>query len=355
MAENQDKEQKTEQATPQKLQKAKSEGQIGFSTELVAGVMMTCGVMVTFLFGASFFGFFGEAITFRFSNFDAVIQDPRLLVRAMIEDTQLIGAACLGLIGPLAAVAGLAGLMQTGFNISTKPLQFDVSKMSVIKGFGRIFSGKSAVRGALSVAKAAVIVAIVYFITRSRVEEIALSGFGSFQEMIFGLGEILLFTSACIAAMMLIVGVIDLGYQKWKHLQDMRMSMKDLKDEQKESDGDPQMRARMRKLQSELSRKRMLDEVPKANVVITNPTHFAVALRYDPDESDAPVVVAKGADHLARKIIDIAKENGVAVVERKPVARFLFANCEVDQMIPLEIYQAVAEVLNFVSRMRDRI
>ncbi|MFK7737122.1 MAG: flagellar biosynthesis protein FlhB [Pirellulaceae bacterium] len=355
MADNQDKDQKTEQATPQKLQKARSEGQIGFSSELIAGVMMTCGVMVTFLFGASFFGFFGDAIKFRFTHFEEVIQDPRLLVRAMIEDTQLVGAACLGLIGPLAAVAGLAGLMQTGFNISSKPLQFDVSKMSVIKGFGRIFSGKSAIRGVLSVAKAVVIVAIVYFVTQSRIEEIALLGFGSFHEMIFALGELVLFAAACIAAMMLIVGVIDLGYQKWKHLQDMQMSVKDIKDEQKESDGDPQMRARMRKLQSELSRKRMLDDVPKANVVITNPTHFAVALKYDPAESDAPIVIAKGGDHLARKIIEIAKENGVAVVERKPLARFLFANCEVEQMIPLEMYQAVAEVLNFVSRLRDRI
>ncbi|MFN3191435.1 MAG: flagellar biosynthesis protein FlhB [Aureliella sp.] len=355
MAENQDKDQRTEQATPQKIQKARSEGQIGFSTELIAGIMLMSGVLIAFMFGGNFLGVFGETISNRFTNFEGVIAEPRLLIRAMIEDTTLIGFACLGLVGPLAVVAAAAGLLQTGFNISTKPLQLDVSKMSVIKGFGRIFSGKSVVRGVLSVAKASIIVVIVYYIAKSRIDQIALAGFGSFGELMLALGELLLVTSAAIAAMMLIVGIIDLGYQKWKHLQDLKMSVKEIKDEHKESEGDPQMKARLKRLQGEMSRKRMLDEVPKANVVITNPTHFAVALRYEPAEMDAPVVVAKGADHLARKIIDIAKENDVAVVERKPVARFLYANVELDQPIPLEIYQAVAEVLNFVNRMRDRI
>ena len=131
------------------------------------------------------------------------------------------------------------------------------------------------------------------------------------------------------------------------------MSVRDIKDEHKTTEGDPLIRARVRKLQAEMSRKRMLADVPKANVVITNPTHLAVALRYDRYSMDAPVVLAKGADFLAKKIIKTAKENGITVVERKPVARFLYSHVEIGQPIPLELYQAVAEILNFVNRLRS--
>ena len=132
------------------------------------------------------------------------------------------------------------------------------------------------------------------------------------------------------------------------------MTMQEIRDEHKETEGDPQIKARMRKMQNEMKKNRMLDDVSKATVVVTNPTHFAVALRYDPSESDAPIVLAKGADHLAKRIIELAKKNSVPVVERKPVARFLFANVEVGQKIPGELFQAVAEILNFIKRLEDR-
>ncbi|NND96224.1 MAG: EscU/YscU/HrcU family type III secretion system export apparatus switch protein [Pirellulaceae bacterium] len=355
MAENQDRDQRTEDATPQRIRKAAEDGQLGFSAEFIAGIILSTAAAIALAFGRSFFESIADAMTHRFTYFEPMIDDPRMLISAIIADTTLFGIACLAFVGPVAVVAGMSGFLQTNFNISYKPLELDWNKLSVKSGVGRIFSSKSAVRGGLSIIKAAIIVGIIYLIARSRQDQIALAGFGSFRDLMFSLCEILLFASVAISAMMLVVGMIDLAYQKWKHLQDIRMSLQDIKDEHKESEGDPLIRARVKRLQSEMGRKRMLADVPKATAVVTNPTHFAVAIQYDRESMEAPIVLAKGADHLAKKIIAIAKENGVPVVERKPVARFLFANVNVGNAIPFEIYQAVAEILNFVNRMRSAL
>jgi flagellar biosynthetic protein FlhB len=248
----------------------------------------------------------------------------------------------------------MAGLLQTNFNVSFKPMELDLKKMSVVSGFGRIFSMKSVVRGAQAIANATIIICIIYFVARSKIEEISLAGFGTFRDLMFAMCGILLYASIAIAAMMLFLGILDLAYQKYKHLQELQMSMQDIKDEHKESDGDPLIKARIRRLQMEMGQKRMMADVPKASVVITNPTHFAVAIQYDRETMAAPVVLAKGADHLAHKIIEVAKENGVEV-QRKPVARFLYANVEIGDVIPAELFAAVAEILNFVNRLRSGV
>ncbi|MGB7344972.1 MAG: EscU/YscU/HrcU family type III secretion system export apparatus switch protein [Pirellulaceae bacterium] len=355
MSGDQDRDQRTENATPQKIQKAREDGQVGFSAEFMSGIVMTTGVIMFWTMGQSFFESICSAISYRISNFDVMLVDPRMLIPAIMADTGMVGMALASVLLPIAAVAGVSGLMQTGFNISSKPMELDIAKMSVKSGFGRIFSTKSLVRGAQSIAKATIIIYIIYFIASSKLEEITLAGFGSFRELMFTMCHILLAASVAIAAMMLILGIVDLGYQKYKHLQDLQMSMQDIKDEHKQTDGDPMIKARIRRLQMEMGRKRMLADVPKASVVITNPTHFAVAIQYDRETMSAPIVLAKGADHLAHKIIAVAKENGVEVVQRKPVARFLFAHVDIGGVIPNEMFAAVAEILNFVNRIRAGI
>lgn len=355
MAENQDRDQKTEEATPQRLQKAREEGQLAFSAELVGGVILATTAMFYWLLGSWFFGQITGSIETRLTYFETVIVDPRMLIRTFIEEILRVGGAVIAIVAPLGLLAAVTGLLQTGFNLSFKPLELNVDKLSVIKGFKKIFSMQSAVRGALSLAKAAVIIGISIYIARSKFHEISSSGFGSIQDLLLFLASLLLNCSLAIAATITVIGMIDLGFQKWKHLEDMKMSRQDIKDENKNTEGDPMVRARIKQLQAEMGRKRMLADVPKASVVITNPTHFAVAVRYDRDEMDAPVVIAKGADFVAKRIIAIAKENGVPVVERKPVARFLFKNVEIGNVIPFELYQAVAEILNFVNRMRQAI
>ncbi|QDV86352.1 EscU/YscU/HrcU family type III secretion system export apparatus switch protein [Planctomycetes bacterium TBK1r] len=355
MAENQDRDQRTEEATPQRLRKAREDGQIGFSAELVGGVILATTAFFYWSLGDWFFGTLTGSIEHRMTEFEEVVVDPRLLVKAFIDETLRIGAAVMAIVAPLGILAAATGLLQTSFNLSFKPLELNVDKLSVIKGFQKIFSMQSAVRGALSLAKAAVIVAIAVFVGQSKIDQITTSGFGSIQELMFFLGGLLVQCSLAIAATITFIGMVDLGFQKWKHLEDMKMSRQDIKEEHKSSEGDPMVRARIKQLQAEMGRKRMLSDVPKASVVITNPTHFAVAVQYDRDNMEAPIVIAKGADFVAKKIIAIAKENGVPVVERKPVARFLFKNVEIGNAIPFELYQAVAEILNFVNRMRSAI
>ncbi|QDT11177.1 EscU/YscU/HrcU family type III secretion system export apparatus switch protein [Planctomycetes bacterium K23_9] len=355
MAGDQDRDQRTEDATPQRIAKAREDGQVGFSADFMSGIVIATGVLMFWTMGGTFFQAICDAITNRMTDFEAMLVDPRMMIPAFMGDAGAIGIACGAVLLPIGMVAGVSGLMQTSFNLSMKPMELKLDKMSVKSGFGRIFSTKSLVKGAQSIAKASIIIYIVYFIANSKSDEIGLAGFGSFRDLMFLMCEILMYASAAIAAMMLVLGIIDLGYQKYKHLQDLQMSMQDIKDEHKESDGDPMIKARIRRLQMEMGRKRMLDDVPQASVVITNPTHFAVAVHYDRDTMQAPVVLAKGADHLARKIIAIAKENGVEVIERKPVARFLYANVDIGGAIPAELYAAVAEILNFVNRLRAGI
>lgn len=353
MAENQDRDQRTENATPQRLQKAREEGQIGFSAELVGGVILATTACFYWLMGTWFFGTITDSIAERLTLFETVLVDPRLLVQAFIDETLRIGVAVMAIVAPLGILAAATGLLQTNFNLSFKPLELKLDKLSVIKGFQKIFSMQSAVRGALSMAKAVVIVVIAVFVGRAKMDEISLSGYGSIPEMLSFLGGLLIHCSLAIAATIIFIGMIDLGFQKWKHLEDMKMSRQDIKEENKTTEGDPMVRARIKQLQAEMSRKRMLADVPKASVVITNPTHFAVAIQYDRDTMDAPIVIAKGADFIAKRIIAVAEENGVPVVERKPVARFLYKNVEIGRAIPFELYQAVAEILNFVNRMRS--
>jgi flagellar biosynthetic protein FlhB len=355
MAEQEDRESRTENATPQRLRKAREDGQLGFSSELVGGVILaTCAIFFWFQ-GTWFFGTIGRSIANRLTEYEAAVVDPRMLIRALMSDVQTVGVAVLAVILPLGVLALMSGLLQTNFNISFKPLELKLDRLSVIAGFKRIFSSRSVVKGVLSVAKASVIVAISLLIAQAKLPEISTAGFGSVQNLLYALGGILLYCSIAIASMMVILGIADLAFQKWKHLDDMKMSMRDIKEENKTTEGDPMVRARIKQVRAEMSRQRMLQDVPQASVVITNPTHFAVAVKYDRETMDAPVVVAKGADFLAKKIIEVAKQNNVAVVERKPVARFLYKNVDIGSTIPFELYQAVAEILNYVNRMRSYV
>ena len=348
-----DRDQRTEDATPNRIRKAREEGQIGFSSELGAGVMLLTAVGLVWLFGQTALQSIGNMIGHRITEFEECIVDPRMIIRAMISDTTAVGLICMAFILPLGIIAAASGLLQTGFNLSFKPIQPDINKLSIKSGFSKIFSSRSVVRGGLSIIKATMILCLVYWIAKSKIGLIAIAGAGSFPSLMGSLGEILLHASMVLSGLLFFVGVVDLAYQKWKHLQDIKMSIQEIKDEHKDVEGDPLIKARIKRLQAEVRRKRALENVPEADVVVTNPTHFAVALKYDRQAMDAPVVVAKGADFMAKKIIKVAKEHGVAVVERKPVARYLYANVEIGQMIPLELYTAVAEILNFVHRLRQ--
>ena len=341
-------EQPTEEPTARRWQKAFEDGQLAFSSELIGGLIILVAMLFFMGMGKSFFDSILVSIRERLSFFHPMLAHPETILLAMRRNMEQVGMACMGLMIPIALVTVAAGLMQTRFNLSFKPLEMKWSKLSLQSGVKRIFSTTSLNRLAVSLTKTVAIVAVAWYMTIGDMQPITMSGAMTFGQML-GVGAgLCLNIGMATALLMVVIGCIDLGFQIWKQRQDLLMTRQDIKDESKDSDGDPQMKARMRRLQSEMSQKRVSQEVPNATVVITNPTHFAVALKYDPEVSAAPIVVAKGGDFLAKQIIKIAKESGVPVVERKPVARFLYAHVKTGGEIPTEIFKAVAEILNFI-------
>lgn len=347
-----DKDQRTENATPEQIRKSREEGRIGFSSEFIAGVSLATGTLFFYWLGNGFASVLCDSLRKRLSFFEPFIVDSRLLATAVMSDTMQVGIACCAFLIPVTLIAAASGLVQTQFNLSLKPLNLDWNRLNPVSGAGRIFTAKNLFRGLLAIVKTCLISGLTCLAFMYLQADLVYAGLGSFGQLIFSLRHSLFIVAMAGVGLLFVTGVIDLGYQKWKHLQDLKMSPREIKDEHKSSEGDPLVRARVRKLQMEMSKKRMLSNVDKASVIITNPTHFAVALQYDPLTMDAPVVIAKGSDHLARKIIEIAKQKGIAIVERKPVARYLYANVDIGSVIPIELYQAVAEVLNFVQKLQ---
>ena len=245
--------------------------------------------------------------------------------------------------------------IQIKWKVTAKPLKPKFSKMNPLNGFKRLFSKESLFNLFLSIVKTIVFGYVAY--------SVIIDNAGIFISVydlnikdclgiLFSLETEIGFK---VSAAYVILALADLIFQKWKHKKDLKMSKQEVKDEYKNQEGDPQIKGQQKQRMRQAAQRRMMQAVPEADVVITNPTHFAVALQYDRNSSNAPVVTAKGADYLAYKIRDLAKENDVEIVEDKPLARMLYANVEVGDEIPPELYQAVAEVLAYVYRLQNKV
>ncbi|MCA9218086.1 MAG: EscU/YscU/HrcU family type III secretion system export apparatus switch protein, partial [Planctomycetales bacterium] len=259
---------------------------------------------------------------------------------------------------PLVTVAGLVGIgttfLQVGPSVSTEALNMDWSKLSPAKGMSRLFSMRSAIRAIMMILKMSASVVVLMWVLSSYWGEIRQLGILALPSSLSAAWNISLSIVITLAGAYLVIGGFDYTYQRVQHEQDLKMTRQEIREEQKEQEVDANLRARIRRIQREWAKQTMLRQVPTASVVLTNPTHYAVALRYDRSSKSAPIVVAKGTDALARRIIKIAKENGVTVLERKPLARALYAMVEVNQEIPPQLYKAIAEILAFVLGLRRR-
>ena len=251
------------------------------------------------------------------------------------------------------AIAFLLTIYQVGWKVSTETMKPEFSKFNPINGFKRIFSMNSLFELAKSILKVGIIAYITYTSLKDEANNLFILYEISLNQAIALVGEIILNVGLKIAIVFIFVGVVDYFYQKWKFSEEMKMTKQEVKDEYKNTEGDPQIKGRIRQKMREASQRRMMQDVPKADVVITNPTHFAVAIKYDAEVSSAPVVVAKGEDYLAQKIKEVAKENHVEIVENKPLARMLYYNVDIGAEIPPELYQSVAEVLAMVYHMKN--
>ena len=344
---------RTEKATPKRRQEARKKGQVAQSRE-VSSVMILMVSTVFFYFGGSWmFWNLSEFITGVYQNIDTLRFTDAAEASVFSEGIiYKLLTLLLPFLLPIAIAGFAANVFQVGFQINSEAMAPKFSKLNPISGLKRFISLKSLVELGKSILKIIFIGSIAYVLVKNDMK--------TFPSLIHQeVGQILLFISrvslkicffVCLA--MLVLAVLDFFYQRWQYEKDLKMTKQEVKDEQRQTYGDPKVKARIRGVQMEMARRRMMDAVPEADVVITNPTHLAIALKFDAQEMIAPQVLAKGAGFVAQRIREIAEENHIPIVEEKPLAQGLYKMVEIGDYIPAELYRAVAEVLAYVYRLK---
>ena len=351
---------KTEEPTAKKLEDARKEGNVAKSKEIVTSV----GMLASFYIIKAFIGDIGygfmDLYRYVFNMIPTYVNPYHLeisynAVYSILIDMVLMSVKLVWhimLVGFAITIVGY--LLQVKWKVTTKPLKPKFSKINPVSGFKRVFSKQSLVNLLKSLALIIIIGYVVYSTMKDEIYYWYRWYDVSLITAIAKIGDLALGLAIKISGIYIIVGIADFIWQKRKFHNDMMMTKQEVKDELKNSEGDPQVKSQQRRVMQKASMRRMMQSVPDADVVITNPTHFAVALKYDLKIAGAPVVVAKGADYVAQKIKDKAREAQVEIVENKPLARALYANVEIGQEIPEELYQAVAEVLAFVYNIKNK-
>lgn len=350
---------KTEPATPKKLEDARKEGQVSKSREIGMGLSLL-GLFVTL---KVYIGSLGERFLELFQNIYTRI--PEFVGTEGTYDTTAFSTLFMDnildmiiMMTPFLAVgfviAFAADLIQVKWKVTMKPLMPKFSKMNPIKGMKKIISPQSIFELVKAILKIFFVSYLAISTVKDKLHLIYMLYDISLLSALAAIGEVVIGLGIKISAWYMVIAVIDFIYQKMKFKKEMKMSKQEVKDEYKNAEGDPKVKSQQKQRMRQASQRRMMQSIPTADVVITNPTHFAVALKYDADSGRAPIVVAKGEDFLAKKIKEIAKENKVEIVENKPLARMLYHNVELGEEIPPELYQAVAEVLAFVYGLKNK-
>ncbi|MFW7342462.1 flagellar biosynthesis protein FlhB [Pollutimonas sp. H1-120] len=352
MAEDSDLE-KTEPASPRRLEKAREEGQVVRSRELNTFLLLSAGVATLWFGGAGMYqsltGILRSGLWFD----PRVAGDTQVMLAVATNSAFQALLALLPLFGLLVAVAIFASVVLGGFLFSTKALEPKFERMNPIKGVARMFSAQTMVELVKTLAKASVIgIVAALVISNYRDQMISLMHTTPTEALTSGIGLVALCCALIVAALFLIV-LIDAPWQIFSHFKKMRMSREDVRQEHKESEGDPHVKGRIRQQQRAMARRRMMSEVPNADVIVTNPTHYAVALSYKEGQGGAPKVIAKGSGLVAARIREIGAEHKVPMLSAPPLARALHHNVELGHEIPAELYSAVAEVLAWVFQLRS--
>lgn len=352
---------KTEPATSKKLNEVRKEGQVAKSKEIITAVSLMSLFIILKVYlsklGTGLINVYKDI----YNSISKVIEQSSdgLPVKTAMAVSQQVITDIIKLVIPILLVAiviaVLGNMLQQSWMITSKPLQPKLSKISPLSGFKRMFSVRQLVELIKSIAMISIIMIVVYTTIKSKMNVLLTFYDIGLNAALATVGNIIIDLGIKISAVFLVVGFVDLIYQRHKFKNDNMMTKQEVKDEFKNTEGDPQVKGQIRRRMQEVSRRRMMQQLPEADVVITNPTHFAVALKYEPNEGKAPVVIAKGADYLAFQIKDKAKEYNIAIVENKPLARILYHNIDIGMEIPPELYQAVAEILATVMRTNNRL
>lgn len=349
-------EEKTEEPTEKKKRDARKKGQVAQSKD----VSQALGLIIVVLTIQLTSGWFTDNLTELYFMLNEMIPNAESLynvtnLNGLLANVLLRIVMIITPILMAALVTGVLGsYLQIGFLFSLEAIKPKFSKINPISGFKRLFSLKSLVEMVKAVAKGLVLIYMTYDYLNDRTSVIVESYRLSLNEFVVLMWQFILAITIRSAVFLLIVAFLDMAFKRWQHNKDLKMSKKEIKDEYKQSEGDPMLKGKIREKQRAMAMSRMMQDVPDADVVITNPTHYAVAIVYRSDEGSSPKVVAKGQNLIAQNIKRIAKENDVAIVENKPLARALFASAEIGDFIPVDLYQAVAEVLAYVYNLKEK-
>ncbi len=344
---------KTEKPTPRRREKAREEGQVAQSQEVNNVLVMGAALAALLMFGSGIWDFMLNATAFHLGHLDGPELTPTGVESLATETLTEMGLVLAPFFALIVLAGLLAGFGQTGMLFSARAMSPKLSNMSPLKGIKKLVGLSALVQFLVSVLKLTAVAVIIVMLVRARLEWfyglMGLSASGAVRVA----REFFLILILAVIVSMLVIAVMDYCYQRWKHGKDLMMSKQEVREERKQSEGDPEVRARQARERRRMSKSRMAHAVAEASVVVTNPTHYAVALKWDEADMEAPVVVAKGKGLFALRLKKIAGENDVPVLERKLLSRTLYESVEVDSEIPPGLYRAVAEVLAFIMRKRN--
>ncbi|KJS87503.1 MAG: flagellar biosynthesis protein FlhB [Peptococcaceae bacterium BICA1-8] len=345
---------KTEKATPKKRQEARKKGQVLKSTEINSAIILFAAFLLLRLILPTML----EEVQVYIYNLWSQMVIGSINIETVAPLLNSLVVLFFKLILPLLVLVMLVGiianLVQVGFLFTTEPLQIKLSRINPLEGFKRIFSKKALAELFKSIGKIGLISYITYSSIKNHVDSFPYLMDMEIIAIIKFLGQILFTILWKVILLLTFLAILDYLYQKYEYETNLKMSKQEIKDEYKNIEGDPQVKAKIKEKQRQMAMSRMMQEVPYADVIITNPTHFAVALKYETQTMDAPMVVAKGQDLVALRIKELAHKNGVVTVENKPLAQVLFYNVDINEQVPEDMFQTVAEILAFVYRLKQK-
>lgn len=347
-------EERTEDPTQQRREDFRKRGQVAQTKELASALLLLTILLVMWFLGRFFLKHVTDIFTLSFTDFivDAARSGDWVQAsRIALEKVFFIVAPVAGIFW---LVSFACSVVQIGFLVNEEALQFKTDRLDPIEGFKRIASLRSVFEGMKALIKLILVASVVYMVIKSELVKIPSLVTFSVEQIFTYIGHLTFKLIGGVGTLMLVLATVDFFFQRWDIEKKMRMTKQEIKEEHKSREGDPLIKARIKRVQREMANKRMMQEVPKADVIVTNPTHIAVALKYD-GTMISPKIIAMGADLIAERIRQIAKDNKIPIVENKPLARTIFKTLKIGQQIPRELYTAVAEVLSYVYKLKNRV
>jgi len=345
---------KTEQPTQRKLKKAREKGQVPKSEELPSVVILLMLSVALALVAPKFLEWFSTQIKMTASTNTAPLQSSTAFIHFINTKLMNLTLLIVPVFSLLFAGAILANVVVSGLNISSEPVKPKLQSINPINGAKKLINAKSFVKLGLSILKLSIVTFIIFFYLRNKLDTLENLRWAWSNQILITIAKIIFGLMLRIVAALLIVAITDVLYQKFKHLHDLKMTKQEVKEERKETEGSPELKTRIRKTQIQMAMQRIRQEVPKASIVLVNPTHYAVALKYEAKTMESPILVAKGADYIAEKIREIARAYGVPIVRKPELTRTLYSTVKPGESIPQNLYMAVAEVLAMIYRMKQK-